>query len=110
MAREKKPIPIPGRSPEWFETILCSLNEGVFFIDNEWKITCFNKAASVIIGVSREDAPGAPCSEVLRSIICEGACALRYTRETGKPLANLAITITNSEGEVIPISISTSVL
>ncbi len=110
MARKKKPVPIPGRSPEWFETILCSLNEGVFCIDNDWKITCFNQAASVITGVSREDALGAPCSEVLRSNICERACALRYTMETGEPLANLAITITNSEGKTIPISISTSVL
>lgn len=110
MAGDRESVPIPGQSPEWFETILCSLNEGVFCIDNEWRITCFNRAASVITGVSREDALGTPCSEVLRSNICEGACALRYTVETGEPLVNLAITITNSEGETIPISISTSVL
>ena len=75
-------------SPEWFETILCSLNDGVFCVDKDFRITCFNKAAAGITGFPREKAIGMHCHEVFRTNICEGACALRYTMETGNPLVN----------------------
>lgn len=97
-------------SPEWFETILCSLNDGVFCVNEDWKITCFNQAASSITGIPKEKALGMPCHEVFRSNICKGSCALRYTMETGNPLVNLMITITNSKGERKPVSISTALL
>jgi len=97
-------------SPEWFETILCSLNDGVFCVDENWKITCFNQAAATITGVPRKQAIGMPCREVFRTNICERACALRFTMETGKPLVNLMVSITNSKGEKKPVSISTALL
>jgi len=97
-------------SSDWLEAVLSSLNDGVFCVDQHWNIILFNQAAQVITGVSREEAIGKRCSEVLRSNICEDACALRYTLETGKPVVNLSITITNTRGEEIPVSISTSLL
>ncbi|MBW1980906.1 MAG: sigma 54-interacting transcriptional regulator [Deltaproteobacteria bacterium] len=97
-------------SPDWFEAILCSLNDGVFCVDANWRITCFNRAAAEITGVPREQALGRPCHEVFRSNICKKACALRFTMETGKPVINLVISIVNSVGSKVPISISTAVL
>ncbi len=97
-------------SSEWFETILCSLNDGVFCVDENWKVTCFNKAAAAITGVQREKAIGMQCCDVFRTDICKGACALRFTMETGKPLVNLMIFITDSKGEKKPVSISTALL
>ena len=95
---------------EWFETILSSLNEGVFCVDENWRISFFNEAAAEISGVSREEALGRPCHEVFRSNICKKACALRYTLETGKPIASMAIEITNKKGSKVPVSISTAIL
>jgi len=109
-ADESQPSLDTGLSPDWFEAILCSLNDGVFCINEDWKITCFNQAAASITGVRKEDALGKPCHEVFRSNICEGSCALRYTRETGKPIANMMVTIVNSKGEEKSISISTALL
>jgi len=100
----------PSLLPEWFETILCSLNDGVFCVNEDWKITCFNQAAAVITGMPREVALGKPCHEVFKSNICKGSCALRYTMDTGKPISNLMVTIINSKGEEKPISISTALL
>ncbi|MFC2171416.1 sigma-54 interaction domain-containing protein [Acidobacteriota bacterium] len=97
-------------SSDWFETILCSLNEGVFCVDEEWRIFCFNLAAQAITGVPREQALGKHCWEVFRSNICEGACALRYTIETCNSLTNLAAFIVNSKGNKIPVSITTALL
>ena len=39
---------------EWFETILSSLNEGVFCIDENWRISFFNEAAADLTGIPRE--------------------------------------------------------
>ena len=94
----------------WFETILSSLNDGVFCIDENWRISFFNKAAAEITGVPREEALGQPCHQVFRSNICKKACALRYTMETGKPIASMSIQITNRKGIKLPVSISTAIL
>jgi PAS domain S-box-containing protein len=93
-----------------FETILCSLNEGVFCVDEQWRISFFNEAAAEITGVPREEALGSFCHEVFRSNICKKACALRYTMQTGRPIASMAVEITNKKGNKVPVSISTAIL
>jgi len=110
MTRSSYPCPTPALSEEWFEAILRSLNDGVFCIDEDWRITCYNPAAAAITGVPREEALGRHCREVFRSNICEKACALRYTMETDKPISNMAITMVNSKGNKVPVSISTAIL
>ncbi len=91
------------------DLILDSINDGVFTVDDRWRITSFNQAAEKITGVSREQAVGRPCCEVFRASICETACSLRETLATGKPIVNKAIYILDAEGNRIPISISTAV-
>jgi PAS domain S-box-containing protein len=93
-----------------FETVLNSISDGVFAVDEAWRITCFNAAAERTLGVGRQDALGRPCREVLRSNICTEACALRYTMETGRPIVNLQITIHDASGTPIPVTISTALL
>jgi len=92
------------------EDILDALTEGVFSVDSEWRITSFNRAAERITGVSREEAMGRLCCEVFHASICEEACALRQTLETGKPVVGKAISIVDAEGNRIPISISTAIV
>jgi PAS domain S-box-containing protein len=97
-------------STEYHDTILDSINEGVFTIDLNWRITAFNKAAERITGVKREQAIGIPCSEVFRANICETACALRRTLAAGKPIVNAMAHIINESGQQVPIRISTALL
>ncbi len=99
-----------GSNPNLLETILGSIGDGVFTVDEDWKITFFNQAAETITGVPREEAIGSRCCDVFRASICETDCALRQTMNTGKPIVNRAVYIINSEGKRIPISISTSLL
>jgi transcriptional regulator with PAS, ATPase and Fis domain len=47
---------------------------------------------------------------VFRASLCEGACALRRTMDTGQPLVNQACFIVDGDGRRIPISISTALL
>jgi PAS domain S-box-containing protein len=95
---------------EYHDTILDSINEGVFTIDLNWRITAFNKAAERITGVNRKEAIGIPCSEVFRTNICETACALKRTMAAGKPIVNAMAHIINESGQQVPIRISTALL
>ncbi len=90
--------------------ILDSIADGVFTVDGEWKITFFNRAAEDIIGVPREEAVGRRCCEVFRADICEEACALKQTMESGQPVINKAVYVLTGDGRRLPISISTALL
>ncbi len=92
------------------QIILDSIADGVFTIDMDLKVTSFNRAAEKITGIKKEEALGRYCWEVFRASICETQCALHQTMETGQQIINQAIFIVSSEGERIPISISTAIL
>ncbi len=92
------------------DVILDSINEGVFSVDLDWRITAFNRAAERITGVHPQDAIGKPCCEVFRANICESACALKKTLGTGKPVVNATGHIVTSGGDRVPIRISTAIL
>ena len=96
--------------PDLGRIILDSVAEGVFTVDQEWRIAYFNRAAEKITGVSRKEAVGRRCCEVFQASICDNFCALRHTIETGEPIAKRAAFIINARGQKVPISISTTVL
>jgi PAS domain S-box-containing protein len=92
------------------DIILDSIADGVFTVDEQWRITSFNRAAEDITGIRREDAIGSQCCDVFKASICESDCALRKTLDDGRPIVNKAVYIITAEGERIPISISTALL
>jgi PAS domain S-box-containing protein len=79
-------------------------------VDLDWRVTFFNQAAEEITGVPAAEALGRPCCEVFRANVCESACVLRHTMETGKPVVSQAIAILRADGKEIPINISTALL
>ena len=109
-----------GRPPEnqsavsWrdvcLRAILESISEGVFTVDSEWRITCFNRAAEKITGFRWGEAIGRKCYEVMHANRCETGCLLRETVETGKEHFDQMINIVNRAGRTIPLSIRTSEL
>lgn len=90
--------------------ILDSIADGVFTVDRNWNITSFNRAAEEITGWSRDNAMGMSCSDIFHSSICGKNCAIAESLYKGAPVANRSITIRNSNGEKIPISISAAPL
>jgi len=111
MGREKiKPeTQSPLDSPQT-RAVLDSISDGVFTVDLEWRVTSFNRAAEEVTGISREEALGRRCWEVLKASVCESDCPLRRSLDTGKPVRNRTLYILNSRGERVPVSISTAVL
>ncbi len=100
----------PKQSRQREATILDSINEGVFTVDRNWRITAFNKAAEEITGVPRTRAVGRPCCDVFHANICETRCALRRTMTSGRPVVNATAHIVNQQGDRLPIRISTALL
>ena len=90
--------------------ILDSITEGVFTVDLDLRITSFNRAAEDITGISRQQAIGHFCKDILRANLCETNCALRKTMDTGKPVINKAVHIVDADGNRKTISISTALL
>jgi PAS domain S-box-containing protein len=91
-------------------TILDSVNEGVFTVDQNWRITAFNRAAERITGVARDLAVGSRCCDVFHANVCEADCALRRTMTSGQPIVNATAYIVNQQGQRVPIRISTALL
>ncbi len=97
-------------TPDTQRIILDSIADGVFSVDTDWNITSFNRAAEEITGVPRDQAIGEKCFNVFRADVCQTMCTLRRTIETGQEIVGQRVTILNSRGEEVPISISTAVL
>ena len=92
------------------DVILDSIADGVFTVDDQWRITSFNRAAEGITGIPQADAVGKRCCDVFRASICESECALKQTLKTGRPIVAKPIYIINIDGRRIPISVSTAIL
>lgn len=90
--------------------ILNCIEDGVFTVDLDWRITFFNRAAEKITGIKKKEALGLKCWEVFRANTCEQLCSLRQTMEIGSQIVNPSIFILNSKGNRIPVSISTAIL
>jgi len=97
-------------SPHHANIILDSIAAGVFTVDENMRITFFNRTAEKITGVPRKEAVGQFCSEVLRCDVCEKSCSLQTSLETGRQTIERHVNILRSDGKKIPISITTAVL
>jgi len=102
---EEKPL-----RPRQTSIILDSIADGVFTIDQTWRITSFNRAAEKITGIPCENAIGQRCADVFRTSICESECPLRQTMKTGRPVVDKPVYIVNNKGDRVPISVSCALL
>lgn len=93
-----------------YHIILDSIEEGVFTVDFDWRITSFNKAAEKITGVSRQEAIGQPCAEVFNASVCKTDCVLRKVLKSNTPIMNMPINITRADGNRISISVNGAIL
>jgi PAS domain S-box-containing protein len=107
---EKKTESSAQADPPWTRLILDSIADGVFTVDQQGRITSFNKAAERITGFSRDEAIGQYCHEIFRSNVCFESCPLKHTAETAETIVNLEVNVLNRDNKEIPISISTAIV
>ena len=94
----------------FLETILGSVADGVFTVDQQRRITSFNRAAERITGVSASEAIGKKCHDVFHADVCEQRCALQRTMESGRQIIDVPARILSNKGRSISISLSTALL
>jgi len=87
-----------------------TIQEGVFVVDSECRITFFNHAAEVITGTSKTHAIKRLCWEVLRADCCGEECLLRKTLRTGEYFSERPVTMITAEGTSKLVSVATTVL
>ena len=95
---------------EYLATILDSVADGVFTVDEEMRIASFNRAAQEITGFTAEEALGRKCHEVFRTGICFSTCPIREALESGEAVVNREVDIIDKHNRKVPISVSASVL
>ncbi|MGD8922488.1 MAG: PAS domain-containing protein [Candidatus Zixiibacteriota bacterium] len=93
-----------------FLTILESISDGVFAVNEDLQIVFLNAAAKRFTGYAAVEAIGQLCQKVLNSNICNESCALRQTMATGEAVVNRPVCLTNKSGKRVPISILTALL
>ena len=98
------------QTEEHYQIILDSIADGVFTVNLDFKVTSFNRAAEKITGISKDEAIGRPCFEVLRANLCETDCLLRNTIDTHTCIVNTPIYIVRADNKRIPISVTTAIL
>jgi two-component system response regulator HydG len=91
-------------------SILDSINEGVFTVDQRRVISSFNRMAGAITGIGPEEAIGRKCSDIFGESMCTNGCPLRETMETGVSIVDREIEIINRENRRVAVSVSTSLL
>lgn len=96
--------------PRLVDLILRNVADGVFTVDNQFRITFFNEAAEQITGFSRHEAIGRYCNEVFRTPICNLDCPLRRSLRTGRTVKNFEIDILTRQGKRQTISVCTAPL
>jgi len=92
-----------------FQAILDSVPDGIHTIDTDWRITSFNREAERITGYTAAEAVGQYCYKILNSSLCQEACPLKRTLESGLPLHDVEGTVTNRNGETVRLLFSTAV-
>jgi len=92
------------------DIILDSIADGVFTVDQDWRVTSFNRAAEDITGIKREKTLGQRCKDILKADVCESDCALRQTMQTGQPVINKPVHIVDAQGRRKSITISSALL
>ncbi|MFH1132181.1 MAG: sigma 54-interacting transcriptional regulator [Pseudomonadota bacterium] len=94
----------------YFPLLLDVIDQSIFTIDKNGKITSFNKAAEKITGYDAEEVLGKECSRIFQTELCDSACPLLQTIECGRRTIDRRVRIKIKDGRSIPVSVSTATL
>lgn len=97
------------------EAILNSIEDGVLTVDQNWRITSFNRRAEAITGFAAEDVLGKPCRTVLERgpqgrNLCGRACPVKRALETRQPIRDVPSEMVDRQGKRVVLRLSASIL
>src|SRR5574342_505227 len=77
--------------------------DAAFAVDPEGKIVAWNREAAELTGLSRENAVGKPCGELIQGLdecgpVCSEDCIVRQAVSNRRPMKNFDILIKTARG------------
>ena len=101
---------------EFYKNILDSLSDGVYFVDDQRRITYWNKGAHRITGYLSEDVLGRSCADNLLmhvtddgTNLCQNGCPLQKTIQDGQP-REAGLFLHHRNGHRVPVLVRVSPL
>lgn len=88
------------------EQILDFVDDGIFTVDLDFRITSFNRAAEKITGVSENKALSKKCAEIFNTPICRTACPLKDALKKEKQVGGVKVDISTGGGKTLPICVT----
>jgi diguanylate cyclase (GGDEF)-like protein/PAS domain S-box-containing protein len=100
--------------PEFYKSILDTIQDGVYFVDTERRITYWNRGAERISGYTCAEMEGKSCADnLLRHIngagvqLCFGLCPLAQTLRDGQPRED-EVFLHHKQGHRVPVAVRIS--
>jgi len=90
--------------------ILENIGEGILIIDDDFRITYFNQKAVSLTGISREEAIGKHCYEILKLSNCEEGCPAQKMIDIGESIVDYRSFFKRSGHAAIPVEIRFSII
>ena len=94
----------------FFPLIFDTISHGIFTIDEQGRITSFNRMAERLTGYSKDEVLGHPCSSVFRADICDQDCPLKRSIHALERTEDREVLIHTRDGHHRPVAISTAAL
>jgi two-component system phosphate regulon sensor histidine kinase PhoR len=97
---------------DWPHFIIQSLPDGIITVDGQMQVTDLNRAGEKLLGLSREQALGKYCGEVLQSSLCgKGSkqCPLKSAMISGEVVSREAI-LRDRQGQKIEVMLAAAAL
>ncbi len=95
---------------KFFPLLLDVIDQSIFTVNRNGKITSFNQAAVKLTGYPEEEVIGRKCSEVFQTTLCETDCPLLKTIQEGQRVIDRKVRIKAKDGRSIPVAVSTATL
>jgi PAS domain S-box-containing protein len=98
-----------GGIGDWPHFIIQSLPDGIITVNGGLLVTDLNRAGARLIGISREEALGKYCGEVLQSSLCGHECPLQTAMNSGEVVTHEAI-LQSHRGQKIEVMLAAAAL
>jgi diguanylate cyclase (GGDEF)-like protein/PAS domain S-box-containing protein len=100
----------------FYEEILNSLRDGIYYLDRDRTITYWNKGAERISGYSAEQVIGRSCRNNILNhvneqgmVLCKDHCPMAATMQDGKP-REVYVYLHHAEGHRVPVQVRSTAI
>lgn len=97
------------KPPNFHRVIFDTLDEGMYSVDKDLRITSFNKAAEEITGFTKDQVLGKFCKVVFKSSQCKSGCPLAYALELNESVKDQHVDYKDVNNKNLPLKVNASI-